>query len=93
VFAKPLIRSLELPSLIDHPVNPVKQRLRLNIAVEIHLQQMQERRIDLHLIHQPQLELILRRTQRPKRRLPQQHRRARLPRPASVLPSRQPAPE
>ena len=47
---------------------------------------MERGRVDLHLVDERQLELILRCSKRPQRRLPEQHRRTRLPRRALVLP-------
>ncbi len=73
LVADPPVSLFEFPGLVDHPIEPVEQLLVIERAVEIDLQVMQERRIDFHLIHQRELEVVLGCAQRPEARLAQQH--------------------
>jgi hypothetical protein len=75
----PAVRLLELPRLVDHTVEPVEQPLLIKRAVEVDLQIVKECRVDLHLVHEEELEVVLGGAQRSKTRLPQKYRRRRLP--------------
>ncbi len=50
VLDHPLESLFELPRLVDRAVHPIEQLLGLELAVGISLEEMQERRVDLHLV-------------------------------------------
>src|SRR5204862_3281817 len=66
----PTERLLEFPLLIDDPLNTLQERLLIDLAVEIDLEQVEKRRIYLHLVDKGEFELVLCCPERPQRRLP-----------------------